>query len=488
VVALAVHARTIGFGFTGLDDSDLVVGDQAFLANPASLLHVLGRSYLHVVDPAHAYWRPLVTASYILDAQWSAAHPWAYHATNVVLHAVASVLVLTLLRRLILGRTVALLGALAFAVHPALAPAVAWIPGRNDSLLAVTVLASWLLLLRRTRVADAAHLGFFALALMAKETSLVFPVLWAMQLSGTSSRSRRSWRGRLGLAAAWGCLVAARFVAHPGVPHSTPGELLAGVPLFAVAVGQLVLPLKPVVLAVTGDLSVVPGLLAAALLGLATWRLRRVRRWVVGFGALVFLLSIAPAVAVPGTLVLDHRLELPAVGVLVVVGELVRAAAGRNTRTLVAFGGVVVSALALVTMAFESAYRDPVAFAREAVAGSPRSPLAHFCLGQVEQRAGHDDQALAEYGTALTLGPAEVVHNDIAVIAMKRGEWPEAERELHEELALNPGYATAQYNLAIVLRHEGRAAEACEAVKAALRGSLEDDARATGERDLDCPP
>src|SRR5580700_8854574 len=51
VLAVAlVHARSLAFGFTGLDDRDLVVGDQAFLARPGSLLRVFGRSYLHIVD------------------------------------------------------------------------------------------------------------------------------------------------------------------------------------------------------------------------------------------------------------------------------------------------------------------------------------------------------------------------------------------------------------------------------------------------------
>src|SRR5580700_2569606 len=99
VAAFAVHAHTVAFGFTGLDDRDLIVGDRAFLADASNLLRVFGRSYLHVVAPSHVYWRPLVTASYVLDAQWSGERPWGYHATNVVLYAVASVLVLALLRR-----------------------------------------------------------------------------------------------------------------------------------------------------------------------------------------------------------------------------------------------------------------------------------------------------------------------------------------------------------------------------------------------------
>jgi tetratricopeptide (TPR) repeat protein len=495
LVAVAVHARTVTFGFTGLDDRDLIVGDQAFLARPGNLLRLFGRSYLHVVDPTHAYWRPLVTASYVLDAQWSAARPFGYHATNVALHALASVLVLALLRRFALGRGVALIGAVIFAVHPALASAVAWIPGRNDSLLAVMALASWLLLRRSMRWGRAiAHLVFFALALLAKETALVLPLLWATELTLATRGPAIAPPGETpgpaiarpwGLGVAWVALVAARFAVHPGVPQATAGELAANLPLFAVALGHIALPVRPTALAVLGDLSVLPGLLAGALMALAAWRLPRVRRRVVALGALAFLLFVAPAAAVPGTLVLDHRLVLPAVGVLLVVGELVRAAAPQPG-ALLAFGGAVAAVLALVSAGFDGAFRDPGAFAREAVAGSPHSPLAHFCLGQFEQRAGHDERALVEYRTALALGPAEVVHNDIAVIAMKEGRWPEAEQELRAELAINPDYATAEYNLAVVLRSEGRATEACTAAESALHGALEGDEAVERERALDC--
>jgi Flp pilus assembly protein TadD len=43
---------------------------------------------------------------------------------------------------------------------------------------------------------------------------------------------------------------------------------------------------------------------------------------------------------------------------------------------------------------------------------------------------------------------------------MSAGRWDEAERELRSELAIQPRYARAYRNLAIVLRHEGRDEEA----------------------------
>jgi Flp pilus assembly protein TadD len=59
------------------------------------------------------------------------------------------------------------------------------------------------------------------------------------------------------------------------------------------------------------------------------------------------------------------------------------------------------------------------------------------------------------------------VHNNIAVIDMAHGRWAEAEHELREELALDSRYARAYDNLAIVLRHEGRADEARAAAETA---------------------
>ncbi|HEY8087736.1 MAG TPA: hypothetical protein VIF09_07825 [Polyangiaceae bacterium] len=477
-VALAVHARTVAFGFTGLDDRDLVVGDRAFLADPASLLHVFGRAYLHVVDATHAYWRPMVTASYVLDAQWSGVHPWGFHATNVLLHATASVLVLALLRRFRVGRVPAVLAALVFAVHPALAAAVAWIPGRNDELVAALGLASWIALRRRRTVL---HLALFALALMAKETAVALPLVWLVERAG----GWRAWRAPGWRVGAWTVLVALRVAVHPSVPHATLRDVASNVPLFAASLGQLVFPVRPSALAVIEDLPLWPGLVVAAGVALVTWRSSRVRRRVVVFGALVFAATFAPALLVPGTLVLGSRLYLPMVGVLLVATELARALAPER-KTLLAFGGVGLLALGALTAAFEGSFHDEGAFAREAVGGSPRSPLAHVCLGQARQRARDDDGALAEYRAALALGPAEVAHNDIAVILMRRAEWPEAERELRAELALNPSFAAAYHNLSVVLRREGRPRESCEAAREAVGRAPAEDLAWIAELRRDC--
>ena len=65
--------------------------------------------------------------------------------------------------------------------------------------------------------------------------------------------------------------------------------------------------------------------------------------------------------------------------------------------------------------------------------------------------------------------------------------WGDAERELDAELSLNPRYARAHWNLAVVLRHEGRLDEACAAARRAVAASPEgaDDA-IDAEMERDC--
>ena len=474
--AVAVHARTVAFGFTWLDDVDLVVGDHAFLAHASALWRAFGRSHLYVVDPRHAYYRPLVTASYALDAWWSGVAPGGYHATNVALHATACALLYALLRRLAFGRGISLAAAVVFAVHPVVASAVAWIPGRNDVLLAVFALASWLAFVRdRTGGGSwrdrALHLGFFALALFTKETAIVVPLVClahvALAEPDAWARLRRP-AAIARLVAAWGAVVAAWVVARTAATQQAVGDtavgamraLGAGALGVVAGLGQAVVPTRLSLIADAADVPVWPGIAVACLVVLVVWRIRGVRRRVVALGLGVFAAWLAPAVAAGGTLFLESRLYLPVCGAVIVAAEAARALVA-DRRALAAGAATVAGVLALVTLAYEGTFRDRMAFARNAVDESPRCSLAHFCLGQALHASGQPGRALDEYQAALTLGATYAVHNDIAVLYMADARWADAERELRAEIAVDPDFAAAHENLGVVLRREGRLEEAC---------------------------
>jgi tetratricopeptide (TPR) repeat protein len=492
-VALAVHLRTVSFGLVDLDDRDLLVDDRPFLTSPGSIWRAFGRSYMGVVDMGHWYFRPFVTASYAIDARWGGAGVWAFHLTNVALCCLVAALLCEVLRGLRFSTGAAVAASCVLAVHPALVPSVAWIPGRNDLLLAVFCLAAWIAFCRdRDGGAPAwrwLHFAAFAAALLTKETAFLLPVVCVAHallgppaVRGTPP-TRTTWPWYV---AGWSALAALRLALARR--SDLPVELadpIAIVRVLVASLGNLALPIDVAPIRATADLRVAPGVAAALGLALAAVYLPGVRRRVLALGLLVFAVFALPAAAAGGSLFLDSRLVLPAVGLAIAVAELAQAAI-RETRTRIAVAVATVAGLAAVSAGYEGAFRDPRSFALAAVAGSPGSALAHLCLGRSYQGTGDDDRALAEYEEALRLAPAEVAHNNIAVIYMKRGEWDAAERELDGELALNPRYARAYLNRAIVMRRTGRLDRACADARQAEARSSDPGEEIRAEIERDC--
>jgi hypothetical protein len=473
---LLVHGPSVAFGFTGLDDQDLLGDDAAFLRGPVDVLRIFTRPYMHVVDPHHPYYRPLVTASFALDAHWPVASRVAYHATNVLFHACASLLFLGLLRRFAMG-TAATAGGLLFAVHPAIAAAVAWIPGRNDSLLTLFVLAAWNFLpfdgfapsVGPPRLGGLAlHLAFFALALLAKETALVAPVVWTVHLAirprpDRANRAQGTW---IVLVSGWLVLVAARLaLASAPVPSVGAKDGAVFLLLLVRSLGPMVFPLSPALLSDTADLPLAPGVAVLALAATAVALVPGVRTRVVAIGAAAYTVFSLPPLFAGTTLLLTTRLYLPACGVLLVATEALRALfeGAATKRPAISFSFVTAAAFALLSLAYESTFANRRRFAHAETDVSPHCAMAHFCLGASYQLDGDEGRAMAEYQRALALGAVEVVHNNMAVVEMGRGEWLAAEADLRREIEVNPGYARALRNLAIVLRHEGRDADADDA-------------------------
>lgn len=476
VLAAALYARTIAFGFTDTDDRDLLVDDHARLVDPSIWRDAFRGAYMHVVDPAHAYYRPLVTLSYAVDARLSGLSPAGYHATNVLLHAIASALVLLLLRRLAIGAGVALAAAFVFAASPALAPAVAWVPGRNDVLLAIFAALAWLAFARDRKWL---HLACFAAALLTKETAICVPIVCTLH---AFVFERRPPRAIVPYAIGWTALVALRVLVHPaGALH-----VAANVDLFVASFGALALPFEPKTIAVADDLPLWPGALAIVAFAAAMRFVRRARLRLVVLGLGACAASLAPAILVAGPLVLGPRLYLPAVGFVVALAAIAQGYAP-SRRALVALTATTLAVFGVITLASQDAFRDRRAFAKNAALASPHSALAHFAYGQSLQTDGDRARALEEYRLAIALGPAEVAHNNVAVLHMADARWSEAEAELRAELALNSRFAKAHYNLAIVLRREERLPEACAAITRAVELGLEDDA-ARAERARDCSP
>ena len=151
--------------------------------------------------------RPILAFTYWLDAHLFGATTVAgYHATNLVLHLLNSLLVLAIARSIAPGEPAfAALAASLFVLMPSHAEPIAWISGRVDSLAALFYLGAFLCFVRfRLGQRPAWLIGallIFACGLFAKQSLVTLPAaILAFDLLGP--RSTDSAAGR-SLARLW---------------------------------------------------------------------------------------------------------------------------------------------------------------------------------------------------------------------------------------------------------------------------------------------
>lgn len=133
-------------------------------------------------EPFQVY-RPLVLVSFMLDLSLWGLNPWGYHLTNILLHVLNSILTYILMG-LYVSPTTAFIGSVLFASHPIHIGAVTYISGREELLASFFLLSgiiSFLLSDRlQSRLLYPASLMLLCLALFAKETAVIFPLLFVI--------------------------------------------------------------------------------------------------------------------------------------------------------------------------------------------------------------------------------------------------------------------------------------------------------------------
>jgi hypothetical protein len=170
VAALVVYLPALGNGF--IWDDPLVLQQLRAIRAPQDLFA------LPAIIPKY-YFRPVVFASYLFDRWIGGEAPFWFHASVIATHAFNTLLVFLLASRLFPANLLtASGGALLFAVLPTHVESVAWMAGRSDVIVCTFIIATVLLMDRRTVPWTAWAGGFTALlAFLSKEMALALAAL-----------------------------------------------------------------------------------------------------------------------------------------------------------------------------------------------------------------------------------------------------------------------------------------------------------------------
>lgn len=130
---------------------------------------------------ADRYYRPLVTLSFTVERQLFGLNSFFFNLTNLILHLCVSLLVFRVCSRILKNEFLGFLVGILFVIHPINAEAVSHIAGRSILLSAFFEWSSFILyLIFREKKKISCYLmslGCFCLALLSKESSLMFPAI-----------------------------------------------------------------------------------------------------------------------------------------------------------------------------------------------------------------------------------------------------------------------------------------------------------------------
>ncbi len=475
-----IYLKAVFFGLAYLDDNNLILDNFYFIKNIGSIIAAFGQDIFRLFNGGEIYYRPLLTVSLILDAQISGINPLFYHITNVILHLLASCLVFALVKELKYKKELALIFSLIFVAHPILSQAVAWIPGRNDSLMTVLVLASFIFFLKlegKYRDLNAIlSLLFFFLAMLTKETSLILvPICLLFALLMKRPKLKAGYW--VLMAAGWGAAACSWFLLRSAALKH-PAELKTiyiiqslfnNLPAVLIYVGKIFLPFNLSVLPILRDTNFIYG--GVSLIILLIWILfsKGKDMKMVWFGTGWFLLFLLPSFIRPNPDLpadfIEHRAYLPLIGMLIILIETFKNTDLKKRGAVLASIAILVF-LSAVTFIHLDVFRDRISFWKNAAANSPHYPLAHRNLGAMYYLNGELEKAVPEYKKALELNPAEpMAHNNLGLIYMRQNHRAEAEKEFIAEIAINPTYDTVYFNLGLLYYSERRAGDAEKAWK-----------------------
>ena len=187
IAAGALAAIVFWVYLPSLNGSFLFYDENAFILRNAHVntgFHWAGVAWAFQ-SLEYANWYPVTWLSHMLDVQLYGLNPWGHHLTNVLFHALNTVLVFLVLGRLTGRYGCSLAVAAFFGLHPLRVESVAWISERKDVLstffwlLAMGAYANYAIEKKdarpRTRLYYGLTLLCFALGMMSKTMVVTLP-------------------------------------------------------------------------------------------------------------------------------------------------------------------------------------------------------------------------------------------------------------------------------------------------------------------------
>lgn len=440
------------------------------------------------------FWDSPLTLLNSFNYLLAGANPFLYHLTNVLLHALNSILVFFVLR-IFFCEEAGLLGALLFAVHPVHTEAVSWISGRTYMLVAFFTLAVILLYagstdpkkgFRKKRYFLSFLLFSYTLIPLHEFRYLLIPLLIVLfDLSLARYKNWKLWLPFFLAAVVKLALSSTVLMQRPYILASQSGASgpAWNNPLFTFAhslFSNFALLVWPLRLTLYHEPILVPRQLLYievffALLIIFSLPFIFKREKAVFFGIVFFIVSISPTFSpLPVSWMIAERyLYLPALTLSVLAAFCYDKYAGRSKRLK---DGMLIMLIAvsvffiLRTVIRNEDWADSGRFWRKTLEASPESVTVHIKMADVYRSEGNFKASLSELHKSIALRPEDpLAYFNLGNTYAEMGENDKAASAFLKALLFRPDFGEAYFNLGNLSFIAGRKEEAAAYYRKALK-------------------
>jgi Tfp pilus assembly protein PilF len=483
---LAVYAQVGHFDFVNYDDTWYVTENvhvQAGLT-PENIKWAL----TSVVD---ANWAPLTILSHMAVCTFFGLQSGMHHWVNVVLHALAAILLFASLRRATRALWPSAFVAFIFALHPLHVESVAWVSERKDVLSTFFWFLALYAYVRYTEQPGPRRYALvivpFCLGLMAKAMLVTFPFtlllldVWPFR---RAQFPRTLWEKAPLFAISLVSSIVTYLVQRSGgaVQPSPLGDRVRNALISYVSyIGQTFWPAGLAVfypyrtaLTVWHTACAFAIISGVSTLAIFAWRTRPylATGWFWYLGTLVPVIGL---LQVGGQAHADRYMYIPMVGLSVMLAWGALDVVRKWPRTRFAItAAAVVSCLACLGLASAQAgyWRNSESLYRRAIAVTENNELAQYNLGDyLMSIPDRRSEAVTHFEAALRIRPDYPdAHNHMGGYLVATGHLAEGIAQFEAAVRAYPDYAEAHFNLGVVFsKMPGRELDAIAHYQAGLR-------------------
>lgn len=429
--------------------------------------------------------KPQSTQQYypvLYSAIWLEHRLWGdevlgFHLVNVVCHAISSLLVFFILRRLKIPG--ALFGAALFALHPVMVESVAWMTEQKNTLSTVFYLAALLTYLAfdesRRGWQYGVSLALFALALLSKSATVTLP--FTLLVICWWKRGAISWKRDLlplipfiALSVAMGVvtIIIERMMMNDDktIIRLTFAErfLLAGRAVWFY-LAKLIWPANLIFIYPKWSLDARAAWqwlfpVAAIAMTLGLWLLRNRTRaplaaWLIYCGTLAPILGFLNVSFFDLSYVADHFQYLASLAMFALFAGVLATPLRRLNppwRWAAKTAGVAIIALFAVLSENQSTfYADPMHFYLTLIDRNPNCAMAHNNLAPLFFMQGKTKESIEQLNAAIKIDPNDVdAYCNLGVAYTKLGQLDVAIQNYEKSAQLNPDHAGAVHKLGLM--------------------------------------